>query len=316
MKAGFNVGWSMAKKEIIIGKTYLMMEDFMTENKIEDSQDVLSNIQTIDQAVSLGCWCRYGIKEFFNGDIGDIKLREFIYHLERETLSELKWKYQRDEDDDAERTEQNSDEKINQAVAESKEENDWVVRRETDHDPYEDEIDRMERENTYQDSDDEVDMEILTEDDANFAQELAGGEYVIPRALKNEAVEKFMFAGKARITIQNIETGNRFTYQIKKLKDKDIWFISLLTGSNNDSDYSFFGTVFSDKMSCKHSKKSRIGIDASGVQAFGWLIKHYKNLPDNVRVWHNGYCGRCGKTLTVPESIVSGFGPTCVGLMS
>jgi hypothetical protein len=31
-------------------------------------------------------------------------------------------------------------------------------------------------------------------------------------------------------------------------------------------------------------------------------------------VWHEGSCARCGKKLTVPESIESGFGPECVKL--
>jgi len=29
-------------------------------------------------------------------------------------------------------------------------------------------------------------------------------------------------------------------------------------------------------------------------------------------VFHEGACGRCGRTLTVPESIASGFGPECI----
>ncbi|MGQ4872128.1 MAG: DUF6011 domain-containing protein, partial [Candidatus Thorarchaeota archaeon] len=32
-------------------------------------------------------------------------------------------------------------------------------------------------------------------------------------------------------------------------------------------------------------------------------------LPEKVRIWHEGKCGRCGRRLTVPESIESGYGP-------
>jgi hypothetical protein len=30
-------------------------------------------------------------------------------------------------------------------------------------------------------------------------------------------------------------------------------------------------------------------------------------------VHHEGKCGRCGRKLTVPESVKSGFGPECAG---
>jgi hypothetical protein len=32
-------------------------------------------------------------------------------------------------------------------------------------------------------------------------------------------------------------------------------------------------------------------------------------------VWHEGRCGRCGRKLTVPESIESGFGPECASIL-
>lgn len=34
-----------------------------------------------------------------------------------------------------------------------------------------------------------------------------------------------------------------------------------------------------------------------------------------VEIWHEGKCGRCGRQLTVPESIESGFGPECVKMI-
>jgi hypothetical protein len=36
-------------------------------------------------------------------------------------------------------------------------------------------------------------------------------------------------------------------------------------------------------------------------------------MPDGVVIWHEGRCGRCGRRLTVPESIESGYGPECIG---
>jgi hypothetical protein len=41
-----------------------------------------------------------------------------------------------------------------------------------------------------------------------------------------------------------------------------------------------------------------------------------KNLPDFIEVWHEGKCGKCGRTLTVPSSIESGIGPECMKSLS
>jgi hypothetical protein len=48
--------------------------------------------------------------------------------------------------------------------------------------------------------------------------------------------------------------------------------------------------------------------------AAAWLFGHLlerRPLP-RCTVHHEGRCGRCGRTLTVPESIESGFGPECI----
>jgi len=44
---------------------------------------------------------------------------------------------------------------------------------------------------------------------------------------------QYIKSGKAFFTIQNVESGNRFTYKAKKADDKDIWFISVLNGPDN-----------------------------------------------------------------------------------
>lgn len=125
--------------------------------------------------------------------------------------------------------------------------------------------------------------------------------------------KKFIKAGKAIFTLENKETGNRFTYKVKKLKDKDIWFVSVLNGPDNYANYKYLGTIF-DK-SFRSTAKAKISKDALSFKAFDWLNKMLnfeKDLPENVKVYHEGRCGRCGKRLTVPESIVQGFGPECI----
>jgi len=136
--------------------------------------------------------------------------------------------------------------------------------------------------------------------------------------LTGNDAKSYVTAGNALVTIENAETGVHFTYKVRH-KDNKPCFVSLLTGSNNTSDFTFIGAVFVNKdagtvSTFKHSPKSRIGQDAKGVAAFNWVwtrIVTGRELPASVHIYHHGTCGRCGRTLTTPESINRGLGPEC-----
>jgi hypothetical protein len=68
----------------------------------------------------------------------------------------------------------------------------------------------------------------------------------------------------------------------------------------------------------KHGKKSIVSSDAQSVKVFEFMLNRLKtdNLPDFLEVWHEGFCGKCGKRLTVPSSILSGLGPECIKKLS
>lgn len=131
-----------------------------------------------------------------------------------------------------------------------------------------------------------------------------------------ENVINFTTAGNATFTIKSTATGTRFTYKMRQCKDKgDLYFISLLSGSDNEGDYAYLGTVRSGAYSL--GRKSRITDTAPSHRAFEWFWRHAQagNLPTTVECWHEGRCGRCGRKLTVPESIEQGIGPECAGRM-
>lgn len=135
-----------------------------------------------------------------------------------------------------------------------------------------------------------------------------------------DKVKEYFFAGKAFVTLKNSTTQNRFTFKIKAPKvqnvDKPIFFVHVLTGSDNEGSYSFMGTIF-DKTNFVHSKKSVLSQDAVSVKVIrGFLaFLHVDKVPKDVEVWHEGKCGRCGRKLTVPESIYTGIGPDCASIM-
>ncbi len=132
--------------------------------------------------------------------------------------------------------------------------------------------------------------------------------------LDNAAARRFALAGDAIFTVKNSKTGNRFTFRIDSEEGRPS-FVKVLTGPENTNDYTFIGSIFNGK-NFKHSQKSKIDAAAKSVKSFEWIWAHIDALPENIEVWHEGKCCRCGRLLTTPESIASGIGPTCAQKMS
>jgi hypothetical protein len=125
----------------------------------------------------------------------------------------------------------------------------------------------------------------------------------------------FILGGNAHVTFKNVNTGNRFTYRIRKSKNSQVYFVGVLCGSDNENAYSYIG-VISDNKTFRWTKASKIKADAPSVLVFNYVFSHIlaDNLPQIIEIWHEGRCGRCGRLLTDPDSIASGFGPICVSL--
>lgn len=143
----------------------------------------------------------------------------------------------------------------------------------------------------------------------NGARFVAEGELGRP-----DDAKRFILGGNATVTFRSKSTGNRFTYRVRLSEDGRMYFVSLLVGENNNSDYQYLGHIFNDTLLYVHGRKSKIGQDAPSSVAFRWVWKQLtqQRLPDALEIWHDGTCGRCGRKLTVPESVKSGFGPECI----
>lgn len=129
-----------------------------------------------------------------------------------------------------------------------------------------------------------------------------------------EAMKRFATAGRARITLVSARTGDRFTYEVKRKKgEEDFFFVSVLTGPDNTSSYSYLGCLTHGQF--RDDRRMRIGAGAASRQGFKWFWRNLHNGGDldQVEVWHEGRCGRCSRVLTVPESIETGLGPICSG---
>ena len=138
-----------------------------------------------------------------------------------------------------------------------------------------------------------------------------------------EAIVKFIEAGNATCTIRSKNTGKRITFNFARPKPQDgrarPIFVNVLTGSDNNSDYTFAGTMWINPTGYTFnlSRKATITMTAPSMLALTWLIRALNSGTDakmlrQAEFWHEGRCGRCNRKLTVPESIESGFGPECI----
>lgn len=123
----------------------------------------------------------------------------------------------------------------------------------------------------------------------------------------------YVLAGKSTFTVTNPKTDGRFTYHVVESDPRPgqmpVWFVSVLNGPDNSNDYLYIGTIFADGF--RLTRKSRATDSALSVVVFKFFASRWED--SRLEVYHEGVCGKCGRKLTVPESIASGLGPVCAG---
>ncbi len=160
------------------------------------------------------------------------------------------------------------------------------------------------------------------------------------RLLTAEAVRTFVLSANrtsnptgAKLTLVSA-LGKRYTFGIRAGDRDGYWFVDGLIGPDNDADYLYLGAISATRRD-RHFDVftgAESVVDGYGFRrrtepgqsvyaltpnqqasVWGWLWSRVLNghMPDNVEVWHEGRCGRCGRTLTVESSIASGLGPVC-----
>lgn len=122
--------------------------------------------------------------------------------------------------------------------------------------------------------------------------------------------EQFVTAGRAIFTVQN-NRNDHYTYRVQRGHNSDSpLFVSMLSGPDQ---YTYIG-ILTRQGTCQITAKSSITANSTGYKVFNWamaVIKQLTPLPDGYSIQHEGRCARCGRALTDPESIRTGFGPYC-----
>jgi hypothetical protein len=135
---------------------------------------------------------------------------------------------------------------------------------------------------------------------------------------------EFVIAGNATFTVETPDQGHR-TYKVQKVDANDRWpesyFVKLLTGPDNTNDFTYLGKLDKATGEVKTTAKSK-SLEGSyahrllnRILARVWANDHAAYEAHGYKTHHEGRCGRCGRVLTVPESVESGFGPECIQLI-
>lgn len=133
-------------------------------------------------------------------------------------------------------------------------------------------------------------------------------------------IKEFLFAGRAVFTLASARTGTRFTYKLcQKKEDPHVFWLHVLVAPDL---YKFAGVVTDSHtapaFTYRFSHKSQLSATAPSIQAVAWFLVHLfksETLHPQLEFWHEGRCGKCGRALTVPESIATGLGPECAAMM-
>jgi hypothetical protein len=134
----------------------------------------------------------------------------------------------------------------------------------------------------------------------------------------------FLTGSRAKFTLVSKVTGVRYTYRFSRGKDPLKTWVSVLVGTDNQSDYVKIGCVYRiDRLAQRPGTHPKAGFwwaperkDAPSTAGIRWFLEHLRDSLtvdwfQRIEFWHAGVCSRCGRELTDPESIARGLGPIC-----
>lgn len=136
-----------------------------------------------------------------------------------------------------------------------------------------------------------------------------------------EEFKSFLFQGRAKFTLENVETGGYISYKIysrkvKRGEEPETRFFEVEVTALGDGIKGkvFVGTW--DRMTGEIKKSRGIQDDHIGYKTIKWITEKWWSLEDYVdsrmRIYHHNFCSKCSLPLTTPDSIENGIGPICV----
>lgn len=128
------------------------------------------------------------------------------------------------------------------------------------------------------------------------------------------------FAGRAVLTLHNQAAGTHCTLKVRQVRDKQdrtkklpTFYVSVSLLGDHETGTRFAATYFQTTGTYKLGRDVQPTDQLARVMAFvHQALKNPTMLRDRgVSLLHEGACCRCGRALTHPQSIDTGFGPEC-----
>lgn len=134
--------------------------------------------------------------------------------------------------------------------------------------------------------------------------------------------------GDAIFTLQVVKSNDpkhlneRYTYRVRRVKffddllakEVEEYNVRVLIGPDNLTSYTYALSL--DLHSYAVTKYGRkLGKGAPSIRLFCWYLARLQANADTsaVAVYLAGRCLRCGRPLTVPDSVNARYGPDCIG---
>lgn len=146
----------------------------------------------------------------------------------------------------------------------------------------------------------------------------------------NAITKTFVLAGDAIFTIElpgelAAKHAPHYTFRVQHVEKNDrypeSYFVKMLTGPDNTSDYSYIGKLDPHTSEVRTTAKSFLPQNAFPVALLNrllariWTDDHDAYMRHGFKTHHEGRCCRCGRPLTTPESCERGIGPECYKIM-
>lgn len=142
------------------------------------------------------------------------------------------------------------------------------------------------------------------------------GAPAAPRAQSVGVQVDTVLDGRYTVVLQD---GTRRTIRLahgRNATNSDVQFVSYLSGSNNDRDYTNCGFVKNGEF--RWSRRFIDSADWDNDSPLSACVHSLLSADRETRARYgmayaveSGNCSRCGRTLTVPASIAMGLGPIC-----
>lgn len=174
-------------------------------------------------------------------------------------------------------------------------------------------------------SDNEVDQSLFKRYGINAASKCSGYETYENNKhspIPLDMALRFILAGRSEFTLLSDKTRVKFAYRLKKRKvnkekekeNKYLYYVTVLKGGERIYAGVLYYSDLKKMYMFSTGKKGKMTGDNIEIKSLMYVINklNERNYGMRLTIYHVGRCGRCGRVLTVPESIMSGLGPECI----